>query len=117
MSNLHTQTDESDQVHFIQIRIPGSTYPPNSEKTYEDLLYERLQESNLGEVTGGGSPIDGPEFRDIDVDVTYLEEGLDFLRNELSCLKAPPGTKLYYDENGRELEERLLENGRWELQE
>lgn len=97
---------------FVYIKIPGDLDPMDRGELFEDPLQEALDKERLGEITGGGSQLADPnesgdeiEFCGIDVDLYDAIIGLALLRNELVRLKAPPGTVLLYELDGREWEE------------
>jgi|ERR1041384_5755957 len=99
---------------FVYIKIPGNLDPMDRGELFEDPLQEALDKEHLGEITGGGSQLSDPsesgdeiEFCGIDVDLYDAMIGLALLRNELMRLKAPPGTMLLYELDGREWEEPI----------
>lgn len=99
---------------FVYIKIPGDLDPMDRGELFEDPLQEALDKERLGEITGGGSQLSDPsesensiEFCGIDVDLYDAVIGLALLRNELVRLKAPPGTMLLYELDGREWEEPI----------
>jgi hypothetical protein len=99
---------------FVYIKIPGDLDPMDRGELFEDPLQEALDKERLGEITGGGSQLSEPsesgnsiEFCGIDVDLYDAVRGLALLRNELVRLKAPPGTMLLYELDGREWEEPI----------
>jgi hypothetical protein len=99
---------------FVYIKIPGDLDPMDRGELFEDSLQEALDKERLGEITGGGSQLSEPsesgnsiEFCGIDVDLYDAVRGLALLRNELVRLKAPPGTMLLYELDGREWEEPI----------
>lgn len=99
---------------FVYIKIPGDLDPMDRGELFEDPLQEALDKERLGEITGGGSQLSEPsesgnsiEFCGIDVDLYDAVRGLALLRNDLVRLKAPPGTMLLYELDGREWEEPI----------
>jgi len=99
---------------FVYIKIPGNFDPMDRGELFEDPLQETLDKERLGEITGGGSQLSDPnengnsiEFCGIDVDLYDAVIGLTLLRGELVRLKAPPGTMLLYELDGREWEEPI----------
>ena len=99
---------------FVYIKIPGDLDPMDRGELFEDPLQEALDKERLGEITGGGSQLSEPsesgnsiEFCGIDVDLYDAVRGLALLRNQLVRLKAPPGTMLLYELDGREWEEPI----------
>lgn len=100
---------------FVYVRMPGDLDPFDREYDFAEPLRDVLEKAGLGTVTGGGSCFfppehegeDDVEFCGLDVDLYNVAEGLEVLRRELMRLKAPPGTSLLYELDGRELEEPI----------
>jgi len=81
--------------YMFYIRIPADIQPLERGELFEDPLHEALQESGLGEVTGGGSQLgenDTIAYCGIDVVVTEREAGLQIVRHTMRGLQAPSGT-------------------------
>ena len=98
---------------FVFVRVPESLQPLDRASKYEDPLQLALDKANLGEVTGGGSQMTAPkadgsrdiEWVGIDVELTSLERGLGFLKQELIRLGVPKGTVLEYERAGKQVED------------
>ena len=105
---------------FVYVKIPGDIQPLARGERFEDPLQSVLEETGLGNVSGGGSQLDDPypdgrprvEFCGIDVDVTDCEKALALLKTKLTELGAPPGTELHYTKDGVKLLDRY-EDGAW----
>jgi len=103
---------------FVYIKIPADLGPLERGELFEDPLQEALEKKKLGTITGGGSQLSdlddegrrSIEFCGIDVDLYAPLDGLTLLRRELVRLKAPEGTLLLYELNGREWEEPIYPN-------
>lgn len=117
--------DESDTFNveqFIYVKIPGHIEPIERGE-FEDRIEPLLRQSNLGEISGGGSQLgdarpDGTrpiEFCGIDIDTTDRNAALELLRSLLPTLEVPAGTELHYTRQGIRLLDRYTANG-WELE-
>jgi hypothetical protein len=65
----------------------------DSRDEIEDPLDAALAASGFGEVTGGGGGM-GVYMIDVEVQETYLNEGLSVIRNILRDLKVPLSTRI-----------------------
>ncbi|MDY6994172.1 MAG: hypothetical protein SVR94_16435 [Pseudomonadota bacterium] len=74
---------------FLEIILYSKDFPFEGRDEIEEPLDEALQESNLGEITGGGS---GLGSINIDVEVTDLEAGINLIRKILQNISAPEST-------------------------
>lgn len=116
------ETDSFDIEQFIYVRIPGHIEPIERGEI-EDRIEPLLRETNLGEISGGGSQLgdarpDGTrpiEFCGIDIDTTDRNAALELLRSLLPTLDMPAGTELHYTRQGIRLLDRYVANG-WELE-
>ncbi len=98
---------------FVFVRVPESIQPLDRAAKYEEPLQLALKRAKLGEVTGGGSQLterkpDGSrdiEWVGIDVELSSLDHGLGFLKQELIRLGAPKGTVLEYERGGKQVED------------
>ena len=93
-------------TYFVYIRIPEAIGPAERVRKYEDPLQAALDRSQLGEITGGGSALADSGQRisscGLDVELTDLPRGLSLLTAELRRLRAPIGTTLIYEADGKE---------------
>jgi hypothetical protein len=102
-----------DPERFIYVKLPEDLGPLDRGSKYEDPLEAKLQQHDLGTISGGGSQLgeerpDGSrpiEFCGLDVDVTDRESALTLLRAELPPLGAPRGTQLQYTKSGVRLQD------------
>lgn len=100
---------------FVFVRIPESIQPLDRAAKYEDPLQLALDRAKLGAVTGGGSQMSTPkpdgslgiEWVGIDVELASLDQGLEFLKQELIRLGVPKGTVLEYDGAGQKVEDPI----------
>ncbi len=105
---------------FIYIRIPGDIQPIARGERFEDPLQAVLEETGLGEISGGGSQLAEPypdgrprvEFCGIDADATDLDKARALLMRKLIELDAPTGTELHYTKGESMLLDRLVD-GAW----
>ncbi len=120
------QQDESasdfDPRLFIYVMIPEDIQPIARGEKYEDALSAKLESAGLGEVTGGGSQLDGPNpdgsvriaFCGLDVEVNDAEKARELMRRELPPLGIPVGTELHFTtDSGRFLDR--FQGERWIL--
>ena len=80
-------------------RIEEPLMPLQRGAKYEDPLNRALAQSRFGRVTGGGSVqgSDGAiEWISLDLELTNLNEALDFVRGKLKELGAPKGSVLKF---------------------
>ncbi len=113
------QVNQSNPL-FVYIKIPEDIHPVERGERFEDPLQEALEQENLGTISGGGSLLSAPdenghrviEYCGIDVDLYDAPRGLALLRRELVRLKAPEGTTLLYELDGREWEEPVYRHGK-----
>jgi hypothetical protein len=116
------ETGSFDVEQFIYVKIPGHIEPIERGEI-EDRIEPFLRETNLGEISGGGSQLgdarpDGTrpiEFCGIDIDATDRDAALELLRSLLPTLEVPAGTELHYTRQGIRLLDRYAANG-WELE-
>lgn len=100
---------KKEQTYFVFIKIPAALEPLERAEEYEDPLNEKLEDKEIGFVSGGGTMLSAPnstgerkiEFCGVDVEVYDLTKGIKFLKKELKRLKAPKGTALEFQENGQ----------------
>ena len=86
---------------------------------FDDPLAEKLEQAQLGSISGGGSQLDVPcpdgrqrvAFCGIDVDVNDLDAARAMPMTELSALAAPLGTELHYTKGVTMLLDRLTSEG------
>ncbi len=81
--------------HFVFVRIPEPLAPRERGDRYEDPLIAAFAATRLGRVTGGGQQLgEGRSivYCGIDVVLTNRVAGLEFLRETLHRLGAPPAT-------------------------
>ncbi|MCC7247861.1 MAG: hypothetical protein IT473_04480 [Lysobacter sp.] len=98
-----------DPERFIYLKIPGNIQPIERGERFEDPLQAMLEETGLGEVSGGGSSLSDAdaegrrvvEFCGIDIDVDVRDAALERLRAFLPELSIPQGTELHYTRDGR----------------
>lgn len=86
---------EENGEHFVYIKIPGNIGPIERGDRFEDPLGAKLDELELGTVTGGGSQLgegNTVEYCGIDVLLKQREEGLPVLLEILRSLGVPAGT-------------------------
>ncbi len=98
---------------LVIARLNSRIEPLDRGEVFEDPLAEILEETGLGEVTGGGSML-GPDgeitFIDIEIMVRdRSDEALEGIALALDTLGAPKGSILFDDEN-----RTLREFGRYE---
>jgi hypothetical protein len=102
---------------FVFVKVPESMMPIERGQKYEDPLDAALKREKLGEVTGAGSQLSEPdaaerrtvEWIGLDVELTDLERGLPFLKNELLRLGAPVETTLEFTRAGTRCTESISE--------
>ena len=85
--------------HFVFAKIMDTIGPMERGERYEDPLGEDLEAQGLGMVTGGGTQLakdGGIEWIGIDIDLADLDRGIEFTRQRLRELGAPPGSVLEY---------------------
>lgn len=100
---------------FVFVKVPESILPIDRGKKYEDPLDAALKRENLGEVTGGGNQLSEPdaegrrtvEWVGLDVELTELERGLPFLKDQLLRLGVPAGTTLEFERAGSQVVESV----------
>ena len=108
---------------FIYVMIPDPIGPLDRVEKYEDALDQKLGDTGLGYVSGGGTQLGTPlpdgnrpiEYCGLDVDVTDLAKALALLREELPRLGAPDGTQLHYTINDTRLRDAYSQ-GNWTLE-
>lgn len=108
-----------DPSQFIYIKIPGDIQPLVRGERFEDPLQAALEQTGLGNISGGGSQLDDPypdgrprvEFCGIDVDATDRDKARALLMHKLIELDAPPGTELHYTREGVKLLDRYATGG------
>lgn len=105
---------------FIYVKIPGDIQPLARAERFEEPLQAVLEQTGLGNISGGGSQLDDPypdgrprvEFCGIDVEVADRDKARALLMDTLVELDAPPGTELHYTRDGTKLLDRFAE-GSW----
>ena len=96
--------------HFVLVKIDEYIEPIDRGDRYEDPLIEELSKRDLGDVTGGGSQLDGDnriEYVCLDVELANLDEALSLTRDMLNKLGAPIGSEISYERNGEDVVEPL----------
>lgn len=102
---------------FVFVKIPESLMPVDRGQKYGNPLDAALKRESLGEVTGGGSQLSEPDAEDrrtvewigLDVELTELDRGLPFLKQELRRLGAPSETMLEFKRAGEHVVESIQE--------
>ncbi|HYX52908.1 MAG TPA: hypothetical protein VE783_05610 [Candidatus Limnocylindrales bacterium] len=108
--NTSLSSINKDNPLFVFVIMPGDIDVEDRWNNFQDPLDEALTKADLGCVTGGGSADGGEDdlaepFSGVDVDLYDAAKGIEFLRQELVRLKAPPGTIMTYELEGREWED------------
>jgi hypothetical protein len=90
---------------FVFARITDPIPPLERGEKYEDPLDDALKSRGLGEVTGGGSSLDGGkiEWIGVDLELKNLDDALIFARDTLRRLGAPAGSVLEYKRDEKDL--------------
>lgn len=94
MRNMATNA-RSRGEHFVFVRIPEPLTPLERGNRYEDPLIAAFAATDLGAVTGGGQQLGKGKsivYCGIDVVLTDWVAGMEFLRETLRRLGAPPAT-------------------------
>ena len=86
---LATQGIDMAASTFLEIVLRSDEFTFDGRDEIEDPLDEALADSSLGEVTGGGSGIEGSN---IDVEVSDLSRGLGLVKRVLRELNVGPST-------------------------
>lgn len=100
-----------DNPLFVFVIMPGDMDVEDRWNKFQDPLDEALTNADLGCVTGGGSAdvaednLEEEAFSGVDVGLYDAAIGIDFLRQQLVRLQAPPGTLMIYELEGREWED------------
>lgn len=102
---------------FVFARIPEAILPADRGRKYEDPLDAALKREKLGEVTGGGSQLSEPdsegqrivEWVGLDIELTELERGIPFVKQQLRGLGAPAGTTLEFKRAGARVVEPVTD--------
>lgn len=108
--NTSLSSINKDNPLFVFVIMPGDMDVEDRYNNFQDPLDEALTKADLGCVTGGGSADGGEDdleepFSGVDVDLYDAAKGIEFLRQELARLQAPPGTIMTYELEGREWED------------
>jgi hypothetical protein len=99
-----SESDMSDDLHFVYAKILEAIDPLDRGDKYEDPLQEMLDAEGLGEVTGGGTMQEKSgqvAFVGIDIELTDLSRGIPLVARMLQQLGAPPGSTLEYELDGQ----------------
>jgi len=91
--------DSRPPCQFVFAKIMDSVLPMQRGSKYEKPLDEALHSHGLGLVTGGGTQMAGDgsvAWVGLDLDLLDLGEALEFTRQKLRELGAPPGSLLEY---------------------
>ncbi len=94
-------------AHFVYAKILDPIGPMERGRKYADPLHEALRERDLGEVSGGGvvwTKAGQVEWVGLDLELANLQGALEFTRQRLRELGAPPGSFLEYLESGKDIE-------------
>jgi hypothetical protein len=90
----------------VLARITEHVEPIERGERYEDPLAAFLKEHGLGEVTGGGSQLNGDgeiEFADIELELVNLDDAVTKLVQQLDAMGAPFGSTIQFPaDSGRE---------------
>lgn len=87
--------------HLVIARIPEYIEPIDRGIRYEDPLDAKLQESGLGEVTGGGSQLDKNfkiKFVELEIFLGNLDSAISVCTSTLEECGAPKGSQIIYGE-------------------
>ena len=97
---------KSNERSIIIATLNEKIMPIDRGEIYEDVLDEFLKESNLGEITGGGTMqyVSG-EIEFVDIEINLFEnkinnETIDKIINKLEVIGAPKGSKLKVETTG-----------------
>jgi len=87
--------------HFVFAKIADPILPMARGRKYEEPLDEALQARGFGSVTGAGTQTQSGQdnlvaWIGLDLDLSNLNEALEFTRQTLRELGAPPGSVLEY---------------------
>ena len=98
--------------HFVFAKIMDPILPMARGRKYEQPLDEGLQSCGFGSVTGAGTQTQ--EGQDVpvawiglDLELSNLDEALEFTRQKLRELGAPPGSVLEYRLGGKKMSDPL----------
>ncbi|MDO6422303.1 hypothetical protein [Saccharophagus degradans] len=84
---------------FILAHINEALMPIERGEKYEDPLFDFLEASGIGEVTGGGTSLDKSgkvEWVGVDIELVNAQENIPLVIKELKRLGAPEGSFLEY---------------------
>lgn len=95
ISETVNATEEPAATAFYEIVFQAADFTFGGRDEVEDPLDEALRESDLGEVTGGGS---GGGICHIDVEVKQAKRGLALIRKVLRKLKVARSTRIHQTE-------------------
>jgi hypothetical protein len=110
------------ETSLVYVYLPEAIEPDIRFSRYESPLEAELQLSGLGWVSGGGSllsaelPDGSQEILHVGVDVDALDVSRvrELLRINLPELGCPAGTRLLYEEQGRDLQDEF-DGRQWNL--
>jgi hypothetical protein len=92
--------------HFVFARIEDPIGPLERGVKYDHPLDDALAERDMGEVSGGGEETtkDGHiSWIGLDIDLANLTDALEFTRQRLRELGAPPGSVLEYQDGDKKV--------------
>ncbi len=90
---------EAEMKHFVYAKIMDPVLPMKRASKYEEPLEQALETAKLGVVTGGETQMakgGAIAWVGIDIALADLDGALQFTRQRLRELGAPPGSELQY---------------------
>jgi hypothetical protein len=94
--------------HLVLARLYEHLEPIDRGNRYEDPLQARLEESKLGQVTGGGTQLNedgGIAYADVEIELANLEDAVQAVAEALESAGAPQGSELIHAEDSKVLRE------------
>ena len=94
--------------HLVLARLYEHLEPIDRGNRYEDPLQARLEESKLGQVTGGGTQLNedgGIAYADVEIELANLDGAVQAVAEALEAAGAPQGSELIHAEDAKVLRE------------
>ncbi len=94
--------------HLVLARLYEHLEPIDRGNRYEDPLQARLEESKLGQVTGGGTQLNedgGIAYADVEIELANLDDAVQAVAEALESAGAPEGSELIHAEDSKVLRE------------
>ena len=94
--------------YLVLARLYEHLEPIDRGNRYEDPLQARLEESKLGQVTGGGTQLNedgGIAYADVEIELANLDDAAQAVAEALEAAGAPQGSELIHAEDSKILRE------------